>query len=659
MSTEVGQSTVFTPTVSAVVSFFGEYSKIYQVVEKFIFDVRDFYPRHSDKIQLIIVVQNASWLRLAPFDSLLDIGVKVVDSSCEQEIPALLFNRAVLTESHGKFLSFAWPGVDFKSWIHCIEKLSLKMGAMKSTVFLSTNPAVSNKREDIFQSWKLDDAYGLPPGYPIGWLEMMDYVPMAGSLILREEFISQGGFSCSPVLQRGFWWAFTVTFARNNFIQHVDISAPSEMWSWDKFPFQNNYNFSWDLIARRVMRSSPSPIFMDTCDWNDVDQFIVDLPWHCQQHVKQQITQYTPNFTMQKVPIIKEKTLDIKEPLRVVVLGGLNEPAHNQLCFFNYFSLLEGSGMLSWRTILDIAAHMTDLIKADLVIFSRVKSVEGCRLMDFCLQQQIPTIYMLDDNWFSVARDWPTIYADILSPGTSLFKSFMYCLEKAKHVLTYNEVLATDLRPYCRALTVLSTNIDLSIFSILTKPSSRRLCIGYVGSIRYEFSADLALAELANERDDFDIFIMSPMLPLALKDIDPKRLIFKPYVFGYTLYVRTLCNNMLDILLSPLGDTRTEASKCPNKYLEITAAGAVGIYSNVSPYNKYIQHNETGLLVENNIKSWKKAMVMLLDDQPKRLNILSNAQKHVRQNFDTSVVLPSFCELLTKAVCEEKNIEVF
>jgi glycosyltransferase involved in cell wall biosynthesis len=269
--------------------------------------------------------------------------------------------------------------------------------------------------------------------------------------------------------------------------------------------------------------------------------------------------------------------------------------------------------------------------------------------MEYCNERRIPAVYMLDDNWFSVGREWPE-YAGLFTPGAPFYEHFLYCLKRADHVLTYNEVLAEDLRPHCRAITVLPTNIDLSLFPKMNRPRGGRPRVGYVGSLRKEDSAFVALSELTTERDDFDVFVMSLTIPEALKSLPERRLVYQPYVFGYRRYARVLCASRPDILLAPLESTRTDASKCPNKYLEITAAGAVGIYSNTAPYDRFVAHGRNGILVNNEVAEWKSAIRSLLDDPGRRAAILPNAEQDVAAHFNTPAVLPLFRDFLLRAV---------
>ena len=158
----------------------------------------------------------------------------------------------------------------------------------------------------------------------------------------------------------------------------------------------------------------------------------------------------------------------------------MNEPAHNQLCFFNYFELLEGQGVLTWRVIPDAAAQAIDVANADLVIFSRARSENARYLIDCCNRFGVRTVFMLDDNWFAVGKEWPE-YANVFTPGAETYENFLYCLTRADFVLTYNPILAEDLRPYSKNLEILPVNVKLSLFPEPSRQPDRRPRVGYVG----------------------------------------------------------------------------------------------------------------------------------------------------------------------------------
>jgi hypothetical protein len=82
----------------------------------------------------------------------------------------------------------------------------------------------------------------------------------------------------------------------------------------------------------------------------------------------------------------------------------------------------------------------------------------------------------------------------------------------------------------------------------------------------------------------------------------------RPYIYPYKRYLQSLQNVNYDIVLSPLfDDYRIRQAKCPIKYLEITACGSIGIYSDVYVYRD-VQDGVTGLKTKNTVEDWLQAL---------------------------------------------------
>ncbi|BAF60754.1 hypothetical glycosyltransferase [Pelotomaculum thermopropionicum SI] len=499
---------------------------------------------------------------------------------------------------------------------------------------------------------------------------MLSLIPMNNCLVGRKFFKKLGGFSSSFLLQRYFWWEFCLRAARKILINQVDIPALECRWSWYNYPFRYFSPLNGDLAARLLNQTLEVRSIQDSCSvtFDGMSSLLSNLHEETAKRLERYL-QLTCENTSLYDKYIKEinvpKNFNINSeylnqiyrkaktmfprPLRITIIGGLNEPAHNQLCFFNYFEIVKDWGILTWRTILDTACNSADLINSDLVIFSRVKSDNGCRLMDFCNQQKIPTIYMIDDNWFWVGKEWPD-YSNIFAPGLPFFENFLYCLKRADLVLTYNPLLAEDIKPYAKRICRLDTNIKLSLFPRNTRRNDGVTRAGYVGSYRQDNIAFEALAEVMRKREKVFLFVMSNRLPESFSSLPKSRVEFHPYVFNYEEYAKIVCEKSVDILVAPLGYTRFERSKCPNKYLEITAAGAVGVYSDVEPYLSCVRDGYNGLIVKNNIESWSSAILKLVDDCDFRRQLLENAEKDIRERFTTERMLLPFLKMLKDAL---------
>lgn len=350
--------------------------------------------------------------------------------------------------------------------------------------------------------------------------------------------------------------------------------------------------------------------------------------------------------------ILRRKALSMLafhyRPIRVAVIGGVNEPAHNQLCFFNYFALMRNWGIVEWRSFLDTRATLDELATYDLVIFSRVRSAHGLTLMRALNTRNVRTLYMLDDNWFWLGREWQE-YAAYFTPGKPDYENFLACVRLADATLTYSKPLAEDLRPYAKRLFQLPTNVDMRVFPNPARKNTHtntRTTIGYVGSLRKNMMAFDALVEIARQREDVSLFVMSNSLPPEFAALPPPRIHFEPYQFNYEGYAATVTAAAPDVLVAPVGRSRFEESKCPNKFLEISASGAAGVYTRAEPYLSHVTEGNTGLFADDNVASWIKAINSLVDDKALRSRIVSNARSRVSAQYTTEAVLPQFVEML-------------
>lgn len=109
---------------------------------------------------------------------------------------------------------------------------------------------------------------------------------------------------------------------------------------------------------------------------------------------------------------------------------------------------------------------------------------------------------------------------------------------------------------------------------------------------------------------------------------------FTPLQPNYASYATTLINSDIDIGLAPLHDNQFNCCKSNIKWLEYSICGIAGIYSDLAPYNPYVEHRKTGLLVENNdFDSWIENIALLIDNPKLRISIAAQAKEKVLSNY--------------------------
>ncbi len=630
-------STGASASITTLVLITGDRSRLHGQAISLLDALRYFAEQGAADSTFHIVIDGPQWQASLPPEKLSFAGAKVTVATQESELPGALIELA-MPSVDSPFVSFLWPGVEVSTWF--ANKEALLAGAGNAAMICGYRGS-GECRQFATQSYLSHPDDGLSPDSPRAWLQMMDLVPMANCLLRRSAWEDLSGFSRAAALQRVFWWEFCLRLTAREPIALLPLQ-PIPSLGWHQYPFARAQALSTDLALRRMM-------------WAQSDRARLTPLQPEEQDAPMEAEALSADPLWQSLPLVLRKRLEVlrsQRPLRILVLGGINEPAHNQLCFFNYFERMRGWGVVSWRTCLDTLAHPADLAFCDLVIFSRVRSANGVKLIDFCRTNGIRTLYMLDDNWFWLGREWQE-YAGIFAPGLPDYENFLHCLRHADVALTYNTALAADLAPHARQLVQIPTNVDLSVFpaafSISAREASTPVTIGYVGSLRKNLAPFAALVEIARAHKNVRILVMSNALPEEFAALPPEQVEFHPYQFNYAGYAKTVCEARPDVLVAPIGNSRFEASKCPNKFLEITACGAAGVYSRAEPYLSAVREGETGLFAGEDAQDWRRQIERLIDDTDLRKSIARQAMQAVRENFDTGAVLPKLLPVLLDA----------
>jgi glycosyltransferase involved in cell wall biosynthesis len=579
------------------------------------------------------------------------------------DLPALLYDLA-LRDSNAKWAAFLWPGCSLErerlvALANGTDEADLVYGGFST----SARPFLERARG----GWVLGDsgtshepAEILHP-VQLGWLQMADCVPMNGCLLSVPFAKRTGVFDANPLLRRFFWWHATRQIASAGRLTFVPTDLPVARWNWDTFPFPVSPDVPTDLSVRflscpRTAGRSPQTSAAE------VEAFENDLPESERRLLTSALEAWEERLDVGAPPPPVAARGPVRRstgapfPLRVTVLGGPYEPHHNQIYFFNFFERISGEGYVSWKTLLYQTCQPADLESSDLVIFCRPR-YPGCEvLIEACARSGIATLAMIDDNWIAAGRDYSR-YAPLFTPGKPAFETFRRSITAADATLVFNELLEEDLRPMARQLVRLPPNVNTRLFR--PDGGARRpagFLAGYAGSPRVDNVAFRALALLAHRYPDVRLLVMAHERPPEWNEVD-ERVVFVPFCVDYRRYARTLATLAPDVMVAPLDGTRFSASKCPNKFLDLSAASTAGIYSNTKPYTDYVEPGLTGLLVNDTVEAWLDALEELYENPGKRLEIARRAREQVVARFDTAVVLPQLLDLL-RTLANSKSSEM-
>jgi glycosyltransferase involved in cell wall biosynthesis len=586
--------------------------------------------------------------------------IEVFCGNCPDQ-PARLFSAAA-DRAAGEVLQFLWPGC-LPQWDALAAACrDLENGGLDWLAFVAPQAGLielySPDSEERFYH------HFLSCGRPLA---------LCQAVVRRASFLAIGGFRKTPLLQREFdadYWLRALRSGQKAAIR-PGVLAKSR-WTWEDFPLQK------DLRVPRYLAHS---FRVRTADCRDdaeerkrLGQFAADLPPSLQRTVER-LTGVPP--AAENLPSLSGRgdasnsgylgpIVPHRGPYKIAVTGGPWEYIHNQIYFYNPFAELEGQGLFTYVPLLDhLLAPERDLRGVDVVIISRGRHANVRNVLDYCRRQSIATLYMIDDNWFSVGKDWPDPYRSIFAPGLPQYETFLACLRECDAVLVYNDLLAEDVRPYAKRVVRLPANVRPADFAApLRHPALKEkigallawreetggLVAGYLGSLRYSDGAFEALAAAAQRSaPPVKVVLFGQLSPRQLQFFD-NRAVVLPHV-GYESYAAAVGALQPDILIAPLDRSRTAMSKCPVKYLDYAIAGAAGIYSDVPPYSQAVADGKTGLLVrDDDAASWGSRLARLIEDAALRRSIVRAARRDVEERYSTAVVAPAFAAALCSVI---------
>ncbi|HEX9029682.1 MAG TPA: glycosyltransferase [Anaerolineales bacterium] len=100
--------------------------------------------------------------------------------------------------------------------------------------------------------------------------------------------------------------------------------------------------------------------------------------------------------------------------------------------------------------------------------------------------------------------------------------------------------------------------------------------------------------------------------------------------YDYGEFADQMLQQDYDIAIAPLNDNVFNRCKSPLKFLDYSAAGAVGVYSNLEPYNQVVVSGENGFLAAAP-EEWEGYLARLVDDPGLRYRLALAAQETVRR----------------------------
>jgi len=311
-----------------------------------------------------------------------------------------------------------------------------------------------------------------------------------------------------------------------------------------------------------------------------------------------------------------------------------------------FFRATQPANYLDYATVEDEWDSDTS---ADLTVICRAVHEEVYHCMKYLQREGKKVLYEWDDYFFDISKYNPAKGA-YTEKELNMTNAFLY---EADGVICSTNYLAKLTKKHTsKPIYVLPNGIDMAKYdkiAALKKPHDT-INIGYMGSATH--LADIYGTECWRA------------IILIMNEFKNVRLVLKGYDFTQTDYFNHLRDRIdileggddyqidmlkFDIGLAPLQDTDFNRAKSNLKFLEYSALGIPTVASRVKAY-KCINHNITGMLVDNKLTYWYLALKELVTNEMTRKRLAFNANAYVRKTFDAPLIATKYTEVFKEVL---------
>lgn len=279
-----------------------------------------------------------------------------------------------------------------------------------------------------------------------------------------------------------------------------------------------------------------------------------------------------------------------------------------------------------------------DIIKTfDILVCIRGAEEKELEIVEKAKKCQKKVIYYLDDDLLNIDRT-DTFNFKYFHDNKVIY-NISKIMEMSQYFWTNNPILLYKYGPLFDEAFITDAPALLLREHGLKKPTNQKVNIGYAGGMDHRSFFEEILYEpmdklLKSHGNQIEIEVLG-FEPYYMHQFKTE---FFPYIESYHQYKIFMHSRKWDIALAPLPNAPFYSCKYYNKLLEYGAIGAAGIYSNVSPFTLVIKDGINGLLVNNEVDAWYKAMVKLVEDVELREKISQDAEKLLKERFSLVAV---------------------
>jgi glycosyltransferase involved in cell wall biosynthesis len=284
-----------------------------------------------------------------------------------------------------------------------------------------------------------------------------------------------------------------------------------------------------------------------------------------------------------------------------------------------------------------IQVHPTVIPDADFIVITRdfpryIDEYET--VVDYARKCGKPIIYELDDLLFELASVHPDVET-YLETRPSILRAVM----EADAVTVSTASLCDAVKPFNPNTWILPNYLVDKFWKIKPPkpvlPSNAALTIGYMGGHGHLPDMEMLYPSLHHILDKYPQKVLLKFWGLRPAENllnRPNVSWTHPYLVDYAAFADYFLQQECDIFLAPLQDNIFNRCKSGLKFLEYSALGVAGVYSDLPPYNEIISNGKNGFLATAS-RDWEEQLERLIEDDDFRARMAGNAQDLVKQKW--------------------------
>lgn len=269
-------------------------------------------------------------------------------------------------------------------------------------------------------------------------------------------------------------------------------------------------------------------------------------------------------------------------------------------------------------------------------------------------------VYEIDD----LLTELPEVHPDF-NQYKKVRASILAAIIEADAVTCSTPAIADYVRDFNPNVWVIPNYLNDKLWDLRTitrpteQPAKKPLTIGYLGTHSHKPDLEMVIPTLVRilERFGDDIKLrlwgISPQSDLiGRKNVEWLSLGMVDYAQFAAYFSKQEC----DIFIAPLLDNQFNRSKSSLKFLEYSALGIAGIYSQIKPYESVVDQEVNGFLASTP-EEWEAYITRLIDNPNLRYQIGSEAQATLKRHWLLSDQVPEWAGTFEKLYTSLKDVQ--